>query len=342
MWLLDTASAKLYYFPAPSEVPGGYAILSHTWIGDEQTFKDLQDICVYCEATGSVPRDLVSEKIRMCCVTAAGHGYHWVWIDSCCIDKTSSTELSEAINSMFSWYVLAEVCFAYLQDVPSGDALHAPDSAFRRARWHTRGWTLQELLAPTFVVFLSCEWQPIGTKLELAALLSDVTRIGHRFITREASFLTDASIADRMHWASRRTTTRVEDEAYCLLGLFDVSMPTLYGEGRRAFLRLQQEIIKQSVDTSLFVWGFKEDWDWDIGDGYRPLTVEELWATPDVLMPDYPFLLASSPHVFTHEGVEYTPRLPREAALEPYMPHQLLLPPNVRIENQSSPLANIE
>ena len=194
---------------------------------------------------------------------------------------------------------------------------------------------MQELLAPAFVVFLSTDWQRIGTKHELATLLSDVTGIGLKFITRELSFHTDASIADRMHWASRRTTTRLEDEAYCLLGIFDVNMPTLYGEGRRAFIRLQQEIIKQSLDTSLFVWGDSSDWEWEISNNHRVLTPEELWSGPDVFMSDYPFLLASSLHSFTREGIKYTPKLPRETALQPYMPNQLLLPPNVRTEFQT-------
>ncbi|KAM5534165.1 hypothetical protein V8D89_012185 [Ganoderma adspersum] len=136
MWLLSTDRAELHYFRRNFDAIGGYAILSHTWDGDEQTLQEVQAIGDRCRT---------SEK----------HGYHWVWIDSCCIDKTSSSELSEAINSMFRWYKEAEVCFVYLADVPHDCDLDADDSAFRKSRWHIRGWTLQELIAPDFLIFLS-------------------------------------------------------------------------------------------------------------------------------------------------------------------------------------------
>ena len=156
---------------------------------------------------------------------------------------------------MFSWYVLSEVCYAYLADVHKDDNPHASDSEFRRSRWHTRGWTLQELLGPALLVFMSLEWEPIGTKYELCKPLSQRTAISERYLTRKRMF-SKASIAQRMSWASKRETTRIEDEAYCLLGLFDISMPILYGERRQAFQRLQLELAKQrNVDTTLFVWG---------------------------------------------------------------------------------------
>lgn len=173
------------------------------------------------------------------------------WIDSCCIDKTSSAELSEAINSMFKWYQKAQVCYAYLSDVAS--ARQNPSdrySDFRLTKWFTRGWTLQELLAPSSVEFCDCNWVEIGTKLSLQNEVSKVTGISIEHLQDYSA----ASVAQKLSWASLRATTRREDEAYCLMGLFDVNMPTLYGEGDKAFLRLQLEILSQTDDESLFAW----------------------------------------------------------------------------------------
>ena len=217
MWVLSSGRAELYFFTNSAAVPGGFAILSHTWTpakdDSEQTFQDVQMIIQQCKITGENPRNHVGEKIRRCCEIAERDGYNWVWIDSCCIDKTSSTELSEAINSMFNWYALAEVCYVYLEDVREDDNPHDENSEFRRARWHTRGWTLQELLAPVFVVFLSQTWTQIGTKYNLRAPLSQCTGINEEYLTREQDFRVDASIARRMSWAANRKTTRIEDEA---------------------------------------------------------------------------------------------------------------------------------
>ena len=251
MWLLNTARAELRYFDGPEDVPGGYAILSHVWQGNEQSFRDVQDLQHRCAQTDTNPRDFASEKIRKFCELAESHGYAWGWADACCIDKSSSSELSEAINSMYRYYTLARVCYVYLHDVPS----HEHHKRFRTSRWHSRGWTLQELIAPATVFFLSAEWDLLGTKLDFAQILTDVTKIPEDVLTLEME-VRDISIAQRMSWAARRQTTRLEDEAYCLMGIFGINMPTLYGEGRAAFRRLQEEIMKKSIDTSLFAWGF--------------------------------------------------------------------------------------
>ena len=256
MWLLSTHRAELQWFTDAAAVPGGYAILSHTWGTYEQTLQEVKAIGEQCKMSHKNPRDIVSPKIRNCCLLAAKYGYGWVWIDSCCIDKTSSTELSEAINSMFKWYWQAEVCFAFLADVPTGSEgdLKAAGSAFRKSRWHLRGWTLQELIAPAVVIFVSKTWDRLGTKAELAELLEGVTRIPQRILTRK-EYYCNTSVANRMLWAAKRRTTRAEDQAYCLMGLFDVTMPIIYGEGARAFQRLQQKIMKHGFDMSLFAWG---------------------------------------------------------------------------------------
>ncbi|KAI0772436.1 hypothetical protein BD413DRAFT_545420 [Trametes elegans] len=187
----------------------------------------------------------------------------WIWIDTCCIDKASSAELSEAINSMFAWYRDAQVCIVYLADVPTlGDPdPRAPDSPFRRSRWFTRGWTLQELVAPDpHMVFLSREWVPIGRRAKLADVIEEITKVDAKLLTTQytpaALEELETSVARRMSWAASRQTTRAEDRAYSLMGLFDIHMPILYGEGgAKAFTRLQMEIIRRSPDHTIFAWG---------------------------------------------------------------------------------------
>ena len=316
MWLVSTDRAELHFFPDPSRVPGGYAILSHTWNEQEQTFQETRALQEHCTVTLENPRELSSAKIRNACLIAEQDGYRWIWIDTCCIDKTSSTELSEAINSMFRWYACAEVCYAHLEDVPSGCArtLEQPGSAFRRARWHTRGWTLQELLAPALVVFVSNEWANLGTKQDLAPLLSSITGIRVSVLARRKTFFV-ASVAERMSWASRRHTRRVEDEAYCLLGLFGINMPTIYGEGRQAFQRLQQEIARQSIDTSLFAWGNT----YTAKDEVRsPVKLKRMWADFHGLSKEGRFLFAPSPRSFDGRTVYFTPSL--SDPIQPYLP----------------------
>lgn len=314
MWLLSTSRAELHFFPDAGAVDGGYAALSHTWGTYEQSFQEVQAIRTQCASTGQNPRDLVSAKIREFCILAEKDGYMWGWVDSCCIDKTSSTELSEAINSMFTWYSQAEICYAFLADVPRDCVLDSPGSAFRTSKWHTRGWTLQELIAPAIVVFLSKDWKLLGTKAQLAPLLSNITDISTAILTRETQYF-QVSLAVRMSWASKRKTTRIEDEAYCLMGLFNVNMPTIYGEGRQAFHRLQLEIMKQTADTSLFAWG---PW---IPQGHLNHVTLHVWHEHDTheFLDEMQYLLANSPAPFGH-GTHYSPKLSHP--LQPYLPYQ--------------------
>jgi hypothetical protein len=260
MWLLSTARAELHYFNDPPTDTEPYAIFSHVWQSAEDTHRDLQDLRGVCSVSGRNPRDHVSEKVKNCCLTAEADGFKWVWIDTCCIDKSSSAELSEAINSMYAWYARAAVCYAYLQDVVEVDiATVEGRTAFSRSRWFTRGWTLQELLAPHSLVFLSTHWDVIGTKAEreVADLVQTITGVAPGVLDSTRR-LDEVSIACRMSWASRRTTTRIEDRAYSLMGIFDVNMPIIYGEGDQAFFRLQMEIIRQSPDQSIFAWGIPD------------------------------------------------------------------------------------
>ncbi|KAF3808929.1 Vegetative incompatibility protein HET-E-1 [Colletotrichum gloeosporioides] len=221
-----------------------YVILSHTWEDEEVTFYGWDKPSIRNEMKGF-------QKIRQTCELGAADGYRYAWVDTCCIDKTNSTELSEAINSMYKWYEDAAVCYVYLSDLRDG----AGDEALKEQRWFKRGWTLQELIAPREVQFFSQNWLRIGEKAGMAKLLSEITSINQDILSMSQD-LNDFSVAERMSWASGRETTRQEDLAYCLLGMFGVNMPMLYGEGKKAFLRLQQEIIKTTNDLSIFAWEY--------------------------------------------------------------------------------------
>ena len=154
---------------------------------------------------------------------------------------------------MYHWYGRSAMCYAYLADVSPGDDLRAPQSSFRTSRWYTRGWTLQELIAPSFVTFLSDDWTVIGTKHSLFDLIEEITGIPSEVLL-SVEPLDEFSVAQRLSWAANRETTRVEDRAYSLLGIFNINMPTLYGEGELAFRRLQEEIVRRVPDQSIFAW----------------------------------------------------------------------------------------
>ncbi|KAJ5567853.1 heterokaryon incompatibility protein-domain-containing protein [Penicillium hetheringtonii] len=244
MRLLKAAEIQLEEF-TPDRIPD-YAILSHTWEREEILLEDLRN--------GSVYKKVAWEKVKRICQQTLEDGLEFVWIDTCCIDKTSSAELSEAINSMFSWYQNARTCYIYLNDVPAHGDIRQKNSKFASSRWFTRGWTLQELLVPREMCFFSCDWVKLGRRRSLISILYHITKIPEGLLIHSAP-LQRIAIAEKMFWASQRKTTRPEDMAYCLMGLFDVNMPLLYGEGgTKVFIRLQEEIMKASDDNSLFAW----------------------------------------------------------------------------------------
>ncbi|KAI1330418.1 heterokaryon incompatibility protein-domain-containing protein [Xylariaceae sp. FL0255] len=274
MRLLDVSTLKLKNFVG-GNAPR-YAILSHTWGGpdDEVVFEDVQ--------TRTVEEWTLKEgagKVLKSAQKAAAQGLEYIWIDSCCIDKSSSAELSEAINSMFSWYRNSSVCYAYLSDILSPKANNSKEGfiPFRDSRWFTRGWTvclfvvkggnaggttlndqqLQELIAPKVVIFYDAEWVCLGGRRELAPQIHERTGIMMGILTRTTKHasLEEVSVHTKMVWATQRKTTRVEDRAYSLLGLFGVNMPLLYGEGQAAFFRLQRKIFKQVDDQSILLHG---------------------------------------------------------------------------------------
>ncbi|RYP68535.1 hypothetical protein DL771_006612 [Monosporascus sp. 5C6A] len=237
MRLINTIS---YEFKDFSDNAPLYAILSHRWEEEEVTYEDMLQ-----------GKRFAGKK--------AGFSKNSGPLSP---SKASSSELSEAINSMFQWYKNSSVCYVYLREVSSMSSLPSteigPDGlhrllreSVRSSKWFTRGWTLQELLAPRRVEFYAHDWSEIGTKRSLAHTISDVTLIDCDILQGGAS-VRSVSLAERMRWASMRETTRGEDMAYCLLGIFGVNMPLLYGEGReRAFLRLQEEIMKMQEDYTL-------------------------------------------------------------------------------------------
>ena len=244
MRLIDTSTYEFLEINSGWRPP--YAILSHTWGDNEYLFGDKDDPDRR-ESAGF-------KKIAGCCVLAARQGYEYLWVDTCCIDKTSSAELTESINSMYRWYQDSHICYVYLADFVFEKAQHTNGVKFRDCRWFRRGWTLQELLAPSHVVFYDAEWMEIGSKSVLQSLLTDICGIS----TRHLSHPKEASVAAKMSWASGRGTTREEDVAYSLLGLFEINMPLIYGEGQNAFFRLQREIIQSSSDESIFAWTDRE------------------------------------------------------------------------------------
>lgn len=222
-----------------------YTILSHTWEDEEVSFADIQDLDRAKLKAGF-------GKIQGACDIALSDGFRYIWIDTCCIDKSSSAELSEAINSMYNYYHDAELCYVYLSDIDGRRDKRASAPPFIRSKWFSRGWTLQELITPRTVIFYARDWSEVGTKSSLQEVISAHTQIPAEALL--GNQVANFSVAQRMSWAAYRNTTRIEDTAYCLMGIFHVNMPIIYGEGSRAFQRLQNEIMKQSDDQSLFAW----------------------------------------------------------------------------------------
>ncbi|PNH44850.1 hypothetical protein VD0004_g2900 [Verticillium dahliae] len=269
MRLINVRTKEITLFYGHDTPP--YAILSHTWAGDNEVS--------YQEWTAPLRPTFKPgyRKIMAACLQAEQDGLDYLWVDTNCIDKTSSAELSEAINSMFAWYEASAVCYAYLSDVDGNDPFgvaplppveglslstelkrRGPTLELRASRWFTRGWTLQELLAPPKLTFFNRHWKDIGTRQELRFPISTITGIDVTYLGQSQKIFS-ASVAARLSWAAKRETTRFEDMAYCLLGIFDIHLPLIYGEGSKAFLRLQEEIIKNSDDQTIFCWTWEAD-----------------------------------------------------------------------------------
>ncbi|EME80342.1 uncharacterized protein MYCFIDRAFT_166675 [Pseudocercospora fijiensis CIRAD86] len=278
MRLIDIETLELQDFEIP---PPPYAILSHRWTNDEISFQSfstpgkrhgpgfnkIRDFCAFLKL---YPHLTERVEWNQSTKTREKINVRWAWVDTCCIDRRNSAELSETINSMWSYYRDAKFCIAYLPDVHAVETSEAEtfEASFIASEWFRRGWTLQELLAPAEVWFCDSSWKLIGSKRlvslwmarDFLQILSKASGIPVYYLddpTRQKHQM--ASVAQKMSWASRRKTTRLEDEAYCLLGLFNITMPLVYGEGQNAFRRLQREILRHSNDESIFAWRPAED-----------------------------------------------------------------------------------
>lgn len=253
--MIRLLNAKSHELPDDAELKRQqgcpYVIISHVWQKTEVTYEDMPHFKTI-SASQSAPKFPSASKIIGACNAVLDHYKGRVthlWLDTVCIDKKNLTEFSTAINSMWQWYKQAEACFAYLEDLPSPGV-----DTLTESKWFMRGWTLQELVAPKNVIFFDKGWNVKGDKEDLQQVLTARTKIDVDFLLHRQN-LSRASISQRMSWFAGRGTTVPEDTAYCLLGLFGVHMPLLYGEGKeRAFRRLQEEIMRYSDDHSLFAW----------------------------------------------------------------------------------------
>ena len=254
MHLLNTTTLELTTHNDDDNIPR-YAVLSYRWGTDA-------DEVTYAQYISGQGTDTAGHrKIVNCCALARSRGIEYAWIDTCCIDKRDSAELAEAINSMYAWYANAAECYTYLADIGGANNTTTtngnspPPKPLEHSDWFTRGWTLQELLAPRRMIFFNAAWQLIGDKAELSPVIAQRTGISAVYLQSPAEVSTRASVAQKMSWAAGRRTRKKEDRAYSLLGLFGINMPLLYGEGgSKAFLRLQQEIVRTINDETLFAW----------------------------------------------------------------------------------------
>ncbi|KAG2750670.1 hypothetical protein P692DRAFT_20831547, partial [Suillus brevipes Sb2] len=231
-----------------------YAMLSHRWEGREPMLQDIQGKSVYDSGLNSVGG---ITKLRSFCKTARGAGHNWAWSDTCCIDKTNNVELHESVNSMFVWYHHSALTIVYLLDVPPS----SKSGALTKSAWNTRGWTVQEFIAPKVILFYQSNWtlylddRTPNHKDSVAIMqeLKDATGIDRSAVVAFRPSMDDAR--EKLHWASTRDTTRQEDIAYSLFGIFGVRLPVDYGEKQdKALGRLLQEIVARSGDITGLDW----------------------------------------------------------------------------------------
>ncbi|UKZ94417.1 uncharacterized protein TrAFT101_009289 [Trichoderma asperellum] len=323
MRLLSTKALEFHDFLG-TDIPR-YTILSHRWERDEMSYQDMTKEMERNNNTWPGTTDVLQKqgyrKISEFRRLALKDGYEYIWVDTCCIDKTSSAELQEAINSMYQWYWNSDVCYAYLSDVSiptdrtdaDGRLLFKASDLqpFQRSQWFTRGWTLQELLAPRALIFVDQTWKKFGTAYDLESFIETATSIQvRRHVHRSRTRSEILQVGQCMSWAATRTTTRIEDRAYSLLGLFDVNLPMMYGEGGRAFQRLQEEILRVYEDASILAWSHA-----DADTGFAP---NGLAPSPDHFrqfprlidkMSNSNFEFATINPTLTHRGVQVTLRV---------------------------------
>ncbi|KAF2736761.1 hypothetical protein EJ04DRAFT_462522, partial [Polyplosphaeria fusca] len=239
MRLLNTATSAFAEQGLPP-FPFPYAVLSHTWGTQEVSYDDmLNGQFMFKDGFKKV------ENFQAC---ARDLGYDWCWMDTCCINRSRSTsEQNEAVMSMYTWFRHAGLCVVYLTDVERRED-------FTKARWFTRAWTLIELLAPENMAFYTRDWQCIGSKKELAAEITAHTNIAFDVLTY-ARNPRDATIGEKLSWASERHATNPEEEIYILISLLGVRMIRSPGEGRAmATVRMQAQILEHLEDYTILMW----------------------------------------------------------------------------------------
>jgi hypothetical protein len=229
-----------------------HVMLSHRWEGKEPLLHDIQGkVVYYLNPVGGIL------KLQSFCTTARDMGYRWAWIDTCCIDQTNNVELQQSVNSMFIWYRHSALTIIYLSDVPPS----SQPGALASSAWNTRGWTVQEFLAPKFVLFYQKDWslylddRSPNHKNSLAIMqeMGDATGIDAQALVAFRPGMRDAR--EKLQWVSARVTTWQEDIAYSLFGIFGVNLPVIYGEKKQKALgRLLQEVVAQSGDISALDW----------------------------------------------------------------------------------------
>ncbi|GAB7360740.1 hypothetical protein MBLNU230_g0614t1 [Neophaeotheca triangularis] len=255
--LINVKTLQLESFSAPGP---SYAILSHTWEGAEVSYRELR-------RRPAIHKEGYA-KIQGACLQALRDGLNYLWVDTCCINKSNNAELAESITSMFKWYKSASICYVYMRDVRAnvklqladadiqqvvpGSSLQKTLSAFQDSRWFTRGWTLQELLASPRIIFFGSDWCELCSLGDVASYVSFTTKVPVEALNHQKP-LKEYSAAQKISWMAERTTTRLEDMTYSLFGICDVSFSANYGEGAQAFRRLQQKILMKG-DLSVLAW----------------------------------------------------------------------------------------
>lgn len=244
MRFLHTKTFVLHDFTGP---PSSYAVFFHAHGSDDIGFEDF-----------SKPQMLLCKdgfhRLWQACSRARNHGSEWLWSDAVCIDRGSSTALTEAFNSLARIYQHCIFSIIYLEDLPCSDCVGGGlEKRLAKCAWLRNVWVLPQLIFPKHSFIYDRDWAEIGTKASLARQLSLVTSIEQSVLINPAA-LGEYSVAKRMSWASHLEASRPEDRSFALLGILGVHMPIVYGEGQKAFIRLQEEILRDTNDYSLFAW----------------------------------------------------------------------------------------
>ncbi|KIK28106.1 hypothetical protein PISMIDRAFT_605388 [Pisolithus microcarpus 441] len=301
--IIQQVESQIQIFAVCDDATTRYCILSHRWIeGQEVNYEQMKDLAK-SDSVYEILNWQGYQKILKACSVADGL-FEYLWVDTCCIDKRSSSELSEAINSMFRWYKNSSRCYTYLHDTSDfpidPDLANFPDSN-GWPQWFSRGWTLQELIAPDDLQFFSRDWKGIGNKRSRATELKRITGVPVRVLADGLSSYAP-SFAEIMSWAAERRTTLVEDEAYSLIGLLSINMPMLYGEGKKAFQRLQLEFMRITNDQSVFAWRATKVGSTKGGESTDGGNIQEMGWTSGVL-PDSPVAFKGC-----HDIIQMAPR----------------------------------